>query len=78
VIDSKGLVLYQLGRYRDAVAAYDEALKISPKQAASLFVRGLAKQKLGDSAGGASDIAAAKAINTNITSAFRGSDIAEN
>jgi hypothetical protein len=77
-IDSKGLVLYQLGRYSDAIAAYDEALKISPKQAASLFVRGLAKQKMGDSTGGASDIAAAKTINADITSAFRGSSIAEN
>jgi len=77
-IDSKGLVLYQLGRYPEAIAAYDEALKIAPKQAVSLFVRGLAKQKLGDVAGGASDIAAAKTINADITSAFRGSDIAGN
>lgn len=78
VIDSKGFVLYQLGRYQEAIDTYDQALKISPKQAASLFVRGLAKQKLGDTAGGASDIAAAKAINADITSAFRGSDIAGN
>jgi hypothetical protein len=78
VIDSKGLVLYQLGRYREAIDTYDEALKISPKQAPSLFVRGLAKQKLGDDAGGASDIAAAKEIDPDILSAFRGSDIASN
>lgn len=78
VIDSKGFVLYQLGRYQDAIDTYDQALKISPKQAASLFVRGLAKQKLGDTAGGASDIAAARAINADVTSAFRGSDIAGN
>jgi hypothetical protein len=78
VIDSKGLVLYQLGRYRDAIDTYDEALKISPKQAPSLFVRGLAKQKLGDAAGGASDVAAAKAINADVLATFRGSNIAEN
>ncbi|HWY63740.1 MAG TPA: aspartyl protease family protein [Rhizomicrobium sp.] len=77
MIDSKGLVLYQLGRYQDAIDAFDQALKISPKLAPSLFVRGLAKQKLGDTAGGASDIAAAKAINADIISSFRGSDIAE-
>jgi lipoprotein NlpI len=77
-IDSKGLVLYQLGRYQDAIDTYDQALKISPKQAPSLFVRGLAKQKLGDAAGGDSDIAAAKAINSDILTAFRGSDIAGN
>jgi predicted aspartyl protease len=78
VIDSKGFVLYQLGRYQDAIDTYDQALKISPNQAPTLFVRGLAKQKLGDAAGGASDIAAAKAIDSDILSAFRGSDIAEN
>ena len=76
-LDSEGLVLYQLGRYQDAVVAFDQALKISPKLAPSLFVRGLAKQKLGDAAGGASDIAAAKAINADVISSFRGSDIAE-
>lgn len=78
VLDSKGVVLYQLGRYRDAIQAYDEALKISPKQAVSLFVRGLAKQKLGDAAGGTSDITAAKAIDSDVQSVFRGSGITEN
>jgi tetratricopeptide (TPR) repeat protein len=77
-IDSKGLVLYQLGKYQDAVNTFDEALKISPKQAPSLFVRGLAKRKLGDSPGGDSDIAEAKAIDSDILTAFSGSDIAAN
>ncbi|HWU55283.1 MAG TPA: aspartyl protease family protein [Rhizomicrobium sp.] len=78
IIDSKGLVLFQLGRYQEAIDTFDQALKISPNLAPSLFVRGLAKQKLGDTVGGASDIAAAKAVNSDIGSAFRGSDIAEN
>jgi len=68
----KGFVLYQLGRYQDALNVYDDVLKIEPKLAASLFIRGLAKQKLGDSAGGAADIAAAKAIYPDILSVFKG------
>lgn len=78
IIDSKGLVLYQLGRYQDALDADNDALKINPQLAASLFVRGRAKQRLGDQAGGAADIAAAKTINSNVTSVFSGAGIAEN
>jgi hypothetical protein len=72
VLDSKGFVLYQLGRYQDALNAYDDVLKIEPRLAPSLFMRGHAKQKLGDSAGGAADIAAAKAIDPDILSVFKG------
>jgi hypothetical protein len=78
IIDSKGLVLYQLGRYQDALDTYNEALKIAPQQAASLFMRGHAKQKLGDAAGGAADIAAAKTIDSAVMSVFEGSGIGEN
>jgi predicted aspartyl protease len=75
-IDSKGFVLFQLGRYQDSVNAYNEALKLSPENPSSLFIRGLAKQKLGT--GGSADIAAAKAINTDIKSAFDGAGLTEN
>jgi Aspartyl protease/Tetratricopeptide repeat len=72
VLDSKGFVLYQLGRYQDALNAYDEVLKTEPRLAPSLFMRGQAKQKLGDSAGGATDVAAAKTIDPYFLSAFHG------
>jgi hypothetical protein len=77
-IDSKGFILYQLGRYEDAVDTYNQVLKHSPQKAPSLFIRGLAKQKLGDAAGGAVDIAAAKAIDSNVKMTFDGAGIAEN
>ena len=54
----------------DAVADYDEALKLNPKQAGSLYGRGLAKLKKGDAGGGEADIAAAKAIQADIAEEF--------
>jgi hypothetical protein len=53
-------------------------LKLSPENPSSLFIRGLAKQKLGNATGGSTDIAAAKAINTDIKSAFEGAGLTEN
>jgi hypothetical protein len=51
--------------FDEAIADYDAALKLNPKMAASLYGRGLAKQKNGDQAGGDADIAAAKAQGRN-------------
>ena len=59
-----------MGQFDKAVADEDEALKIAPKNAPLLYVRGLAKRKLGDAAGGDEDIAAAKAINPKISDAY--------
>jgi tetratricopeptide (TPR) repeat protein len=54
--DSRGLVLLRLGRNDEAIAAYDRALDMHPKQAASLYGRGLAKLAKGDSAQGLADL----------------------
>jgi tetratricopeptide (TPR) repeat protein len=59
-----------LSRLDDAVADYDEALKLNPKQAASLYGRGLAKFKKGDAGGSEADIAAAKAIQADVVEEF--------
>lgn len=69
-MDNRGLIYLRLSRLDDAVAAYDAALKISPKQVNSLYGRGLAKLKKGDTAGGNADIAAAKAIQADIAEEF--------
>src|SRR6185437_13934461 len=42
VLDSKGMVLYQQGKYQDALAVYDEVLKTEPRAPASLLMRGYA------------------------------------
>jgi tetratricopeptide (TPR) repeat protein len=70
IIDSKAFVLYQLGRYQEALDTYNQALAINPAQAASLYVRGHTKHKLGDTAGGDADIAAAKALDGDVQSTF--------
>ncbi|MRW90672.1 tetratricopeptide repeat protein [Duganella sp. FT80W] len=59
-LDSRGLVLLRMGRYRDAINAYDAAIR-KQTYAASLFGRGLAKRKLGDLTGGDADLRAARA-----------------
>jgi membrane associated rhomboid family serine protease len=70
IMDSRGFAYLRLSRLDDALADYDEALKLNPKQAGSLYGRGLAKLKKGDAAGGEADIAAAKAIQVDIAEEF--------
>jgi hypothetical protein len=45
-------------------------LKVHPNTASSLYGRGVAKLRKGDSSGGNADIAAAKAIQVNIDEEF--------
>ena len=51
---------------------YDAALVLSPKQAASLYGRGLSKLKLGQKDAGQADLAAATAIEGGIGKRFEG------
>ena len=73
--DSRGFVLYRLGRNADAVGAYDLALNANPKLAASLYGRGLAKIAMGDATGKA-DIEAALDISPFIARQFADMGIA--
>jgi tetratricopeptide (TPR) repeat protein len=72
VLDSRGLVNLKLSLYTAAIDDYDAALKLNPKQASSLYGRGIAKLMSGSSAAGNSYIAAAKAINPGIADEFGG------
>jgi len=72
VLDSRGFVYLKLGQFDNAIADYNAVLKLKPKLAISLYNRGLAKQKKGDSAGGDADIAAAKAIDPKIADKLTG------
>jgi hypothetical protein len=61
-----------MGKYADAIADDTAALASMPKLAPSLYIRGLAKNKSGDAAGGDADIAAAKAIDPKIADTYTG------
>jgi hypothetical protein len=74
-LESRALVLYQQGKYQDALSAYDAVLAINPRQASALLLRGYTKAKLGDQAGMASDIAAAKAANSAVEAQLLALDI---
>jgi tetratricopeptide (TPR) repeat protein len=66
----RGLVHLKYGMFDRAIADYDAALKHDAKDAELLYGRGVAKLKSGDKAGGAADMAAAKAINANIAEVY--------
>jgi tetratricopeptide (TPR) repeat protein len=68
--DSRGWVHFRLGRLDDAIRDYDAALKSKPKQAASLYGRGLAKLRKGERTG-LGDLEAAKALDPKIVDEFR-------
>ena len=65
-LNSRGFTCLKLGRFDAAIAEYDAALRIFPEYTLSLFGRGVARRKKGDLAGGNADIAAAKAIQSDI------------
>jgi formylglycine-generating enzyme required for sulfatase activity len=67
---NRGLTYLRLGQFDKAIADYDNALRLDPKQATSLYGRGLAKRRKGDQGGGDADIAAAKALRPSIADDF--------
>ena len=60
--DTLGFVYLKLGQLDLAIATYSAALKLDPKSAYSLYGRGIARLKTGDTAAGRADIAASKTI----------------
>lgn len=69
-IDSYGLVALRSGRHEEAIRRYSQALEINPKEASSLYMRGVARQLSGDVAGGAADMAAAKTFDPGIADMY--------
>lgn len=67
---NRALVQLKLGAFDRAIADYSAALANNANDAYSLYGRGVAKLKSGDAAGGAADIAAAKAIQGDIADVY--------
>ena len=61
-LDSRAFLHLRGGRFQDAITDYDAAIKGSPQDSWSLYGRGIAKLRLGDSAGGQADIEASKGV----------------
>jgi tetratricopeptide (TPR) repeat protein len=59
ILDSRAFVLFRLGRYAEALTAYDAAITAKSDQFESLYGRGLAEARLGRAADSTRDIAAA-------------------
>jgi tetratricopeptide (TPR) repeat protein/predicted aspartyl protease len=65
-LDSRGWVNLRLGKYADALSDFDRSLKARPEGAWSHYGRALTKPHLGDAAGSAADLAAARKAEPDI------------
>lgn len=70
VLDSRGLVYLRLGNFEAAIHDYDDALHADPSMPTSLYGRGLAKLRSGETAQGQADLAAAKKLDSGIAKLF--------
>jgi tetratricopeptide (TPR) repeat protein len=68
-LDSRAFVHMRGGRFREAIPDYDAAIKGIPQDPYSLYGRGIAKIRTGDTAGGQADIEASKAVQ-DVTAEF--------
>jgi tetratricopeptide (TPR) repeat protein len=59
-------VYYDTAEYERAVSYYNEAIRLNPRSADSLYWRGKSKEKIGDTQSANADIAAARAIDPNV------------
>lgn len=68
-VDSRAMVLLNLGRHAEAQADYERAIAAAPTQAPSIFGLGLARLAQGD-AGGRDDLSRARAIDVDVAEDF--------
>jgi tetratricopeptide (TPR) repeat protein len=71
VLDSRGLVRLRQGDYDKAIDDYDDSLKLAPKNAWSLYGRGIAKVRKKKTAEGQADIEAAEKLWPKIAGEYQ-------
>jgi tetratricopeptide (TPR) repeat protein len=69
-LDSQAFVRFRMGQFSQAIAGYDAALTWNPKLAPSMFMRGVAKLRAGDTDGGQADIDAAGQMDSSVAGQF--------
>ncbi len=69
-LNTRGFVLFRMGRFGDAIASYDESLRLDPTVASSYYIRGLARTALGEDAG--EDLAKANGIEPGVRDRYAG------
>jgi tetratricopeptide (TPR) repeat protein len=76
VADSRGLVLLRMGEYDKSIADYDASLKINPRNAWSLYGRGIDELRKHKAPEGQADIAQATAAWAGVAAEFNRRGIA--
>jgi tetratricopeptide (TPR) repeat protein/predicted aspartyl protease len=71
ILDSRGLVRLRRGDYDKSIADYDDALRLAPKNAGSLYGRGVAKIRKQKTADGEADLARATALSSTVADDFK-------
>jgi tetratricopeptide (TPR) repeat protein len=69
-LNTRGFVLFRQGRFKDAIASYNDSIRRDPKVASSYYVRGLARQASGED--GRDDIAKALSLEPAIEQRYAG------
>ncbi|MGB5077404.1 MAG: tetratricopeptide repeat protein [Sphingorhabdus sp.] len=69
-LDSRGSVYMRMGKYREAIADFDAALKIAPDYASALYQRSIAYAKTGQVEESANSLAAAIYADKDIARTF--------
>jgi len=63
---NRGLALLKIGELQRAIDDFNNALAADPKDALSMYNRGVAKQKMGNQLAGDIDVALARGMDSNV------------
>jgi tetratricopeptide (TPR) repeat protein len=71
-IDTRGFVRFRRAEWGQALADYDAVLKVFPRSASTLYMRGAVKRRVGDTAGGDTDLAKASNLDKGVERLWAG------
>jgi tetratricopeptide (TPR) repeat protein len=62
-LQARAMILMRLGRWADAIAGFDDVLKVDGRRTSALYMRGYCEKQAGDAAKGDTDMTAAMTAN---------------